>query len=274
MKVALVGLGTLGLLYIGVILWFRANEDRLIFLPERGSVGVPAPEFGLETHRVSITSADGVRLLAWAISPVQDSGRWALVLHGNAGNLATPGRPAHDRQFHRLGLGVLALDYRGYGESDGSPSEAGLYADARAGYEYLRDSLGVPAERIVIYGHSLGSAVAIELASDVPAAGLMIEGAFTSVPDRAAELYPFLPVHWMVRRRFPSLQRIGSVRMPILIIHGHDDTTIPPTHGRRLFAAAREPKSLLEVPGAHDDAYEVSAREYEAGIRRFLESLR
>ena len=102
----------------------------------------------------------------------------------------------------------------------------------------------------------------------------MIEGAFTSVPDRAAELYPFLPVHWMVRRRFPSLQRIRCVRMPILIIHGYDDTTIPPTHGRRLFAAAREPKSLLEVPGAHDDAYEVSAREYEAGIRRFLESLR
>lgn len=273
MKVLLVGLGALGVLYLGVILWFRLNEDRLLYFPERGSVGVPAAEFGLDTRRVSLTSKDGVRLLAWAIAPPQDSGRWVLVLHGNAGNLATPGRPAHAQQFHLLGLGVLALDYRGYGESEGSPSETGLYTDARAAYDYLRDSIGVPTERIVIYGHSLGSAVAIELASEAPAAALMIEGAFTSVPDRGAELYPFLPVHWMARSNFASLQRIGAVRMPILIIHGRDDSTIPLSHGRRLFAAANEPKTLLEVPGAHDNAYEVGAREYEAGIRRFLESL-
>jgi fermentation-respiration switch protein FrsA (DUF1100 family) len=273
MRVLLIGLGTLGFLYAGVILWFRLNENSLIFFPDRGWVGVPAPQFGLETSRVSLTTKDGVHLLAWAIAPDRTSGRWALILHGNAGNLATPGRPAHARQFHSLGLGVLALDYRGYGESEGSPSEAGLYTDARAAYEYLRDSIGVPAKRIVIYGHSLGSAVAIELASEVPAAGLMIEGAFTSVPDRGGELYPFLPVHWMARSRFPSLERIGAVRMPILVIHGRDDTTIPPTHGRRLFAAAREPKTLLEIPGAHDDAFEVGALEYEAGIRRFLESV-
>lgn len=274
MKALLIGIGALGLGYAGVILWFRLNEDRLIFFPDQGSVGLPAPEFGLETRRVSLTSADGTRLLAWAIAPSEPAGRWALVLHGNAGNLATPGRPAHSRQFHRLGLGVLALDYRGYGESDGVPSEAGLYADARAAYDYLQDSLRIPPERVIIYGHSLGSAVAIELASEVPAAGLIIEGAFTSVPDIGAELYPFLPVRAMARSRFPSLQRIATLRTPVLIIHGRDDTTIPPAHGRRLFDAAREPKTLLEVPGGHDDAFEVGAREYEAGIAQFLGGLK
>lgn len=275
MRALLLGFGTLGLLFGAVLLWLRRNEDRMVFFPDRGPVGVPAPEFQLETRRVSLTTRDSVRLLAWVIPPPagDSAARWALILHGNAGNLATPGRPAHDRQFHGLGLGILAVDYRGYGESDGSPSEAGLYRDARAAYEYLRDSLGVPPPRIVIYGHSLGSAVAIELATEVPAAGLMVEGAFTSAPDRGAEIYPFLPVRWMAQNRFPSLERIARIRMPILVIHGREDTTIPPAHGRRLFDAAGDPKTLLIVPGGHADAFEVGAREYEAGIRRFLAGL-
>ena len=272
-------MGSIGialLLYGAILLWFRANEGRLIFFPETGPVGLPGPASGLAARRITVVTPDHLRLVGWSVAPpgADPDGCWVLILHGNAGNVATPGRIEHDRQLHALGLGIMAIDYRGYGESEGTPSEAGLYTDARAAYDFLRDYLGVAASRIVIYGHSLGSAVAIELASTVPAGGLIVEGGFTSVPDLGAELYPWLPVRALARSRFASLDRIGRVRMPILFIHGRDDTTIPIAHGRRLFAGAPDPKAFLEVAGGHDDAYEVGRAEYEWGIRHFLERLR
>ena len=264
------------LLYGAILVWFRVNEGRLIYFPEAGPVGVPGPASSLPARRIAIATPDHLRLVGWAVAPPtgDPAGRWVLILHGNAGNIATPGRIEHDRQLHALGLGIVAFDYRGYGESDGTPSESGLYTDARAAYDFLRDSLGIAASRLVIYGHSLGSAVAVELASTVEAGGLIVEGGFTSVPDLGAEIYPWLPVRALARNRFASVDRIGRIRMPILCIHGRDDTTIPIAQGRRLFAAAPEPKAFLEVAGGHDDAYEIGRVEYEAGIRRFLERLR
>lgn len=259
------------LLYGGLIGFLVLNENRLVYFPDRGPVPLPA---GLPVEPVSLLTSDSVRLAAWIVPPERDTARWLLVFHGNAGNLATPGRPEHVLQMRRLGLGVMAVDYRGYGESGGVPSEAGLYVDARAAYDYLVNVRGISAQRIVLYGHSLGSAVAVELATRVRAAGLIVEGAFTSVPDRGAELYRYLPVRWIARNRFPSLERIATVPMPILVIHGRDDTTIPAAHGRRLFQAAPEPKRFLEVAGGHDDAYLVGAQEYEEGIARFLATLR
>jgi hypothetical protein len=264
------GLGVLLLLYGGLLAWLLANENKLIFFPDPGPVPLPA---GLPVEPVHLTAPDGVRLAAWLIVPQADTARWILVLHGNAGNVGTPGRPEHDRQLRELGFGVLALDYRGYGDSDGTPSEAGLYTDARTAYDYLTSVRGIPAERIVIYGHSLGSAVAIQLATEVAAGGLIVEGAFTSVPDRGAEVYPYVPVRLIARNRFASLERVGLIRMPLLVVHGRDDVTIPLAHGRRLFDAAPEPKSFLEVAGGHDDAYSIGAREYEEGIRRFVATL-
>ena len=264
------------LMYGAILVWFRANEHRLIFYPEVGPVGLPGPAFGIAVRRVTIPTPDRLRLVGWSAAPPpgDPSGRWVLILHGNAGNIATPGRIEYDRQLHSLGLGIVAFDYRGYGESEGTPTESGLYTDARAAYDFLRDSLGVPASRIVIYGHSLGSAVAIELASTVTAGGLIVEGGFTSVPALAAEIYPWLPVRALARSRFDALERIGHVRMPILCIHGRNDRIVPIAQGRRLFAGAPDPKEFLEVAGGHDDAYVVGRVEYEAGLRRFLETLR
>lgn len=272
MKASLLLFGIAVACYAAIVGWLAWNEDRIVFQPERGPVPPPPAEFFPGGTTARFPSADGTRLTAWVLPPppAADPAHWVLVLHGNAGNLATPGRPEHNHQFRHLGLGVLALDYRGYGDSEGTPSESGVYADARAAYDYLRDSLQVPPGRIVLYGHSLGSGIAVELATRVEAAALIIEGAFTSVPDRAAEVYPWLPVRWIARNRFPSLERISGLRLPVLVIHGRDDSTIPISHGRRLFAAAPEPKAFLEVAGGHDDAFEVGAREYEAGIRRFL----
>ncbi len=266
----LTGLGVALLLYGGLLAWLVSNENKLVFFPDRGPVPLPA---GLPVEPVHFSTPDGVRLTAWLVVPPADTARWILVLHGNAGNLGTPGRPEHDRQLRELGFGILALDYRGYGDSDGTPTESGLYTDARAAYDYLTSVRGVPAERIVIYGHSLGAAVAIQLATGVPAGGLIVEGAFTSAPDRGAEVYPFVPVRLIARNRFPSLERVKHLRMPLLVIHGRDDQTIPIAHGRRLFAAAPEPKTFLEVAGGHDDAYAIGAREYEEGIRRFVATL-
>jgi len=262
-------------LYLLILVWFWANQDSLVFFPEGGRIPDPPAFLGGEARVARFTGQSG-RLVAWVIPPPApaDSARWVLILHGNAGNLATPGRPEHDRQLHDLGLGVLAPDYRGYGESEGKPSEAGLYADARSAYDLLRDSLRIPSTRIVIYGHSLGSAVATQLATSVDAAGLILEGGFTSVADLGQEIYPWLPVRWLSRNRFDSKGRIGDLRVPLLMIHGRNDTTIPLAQGRRLFAAAPEPKTFLEVPGGHDDAFETGAETYEAGIRRFLDTLR
>lgn len=269
-RFALIGLGVVLLLYGGILAWLLVNEDRMIYFPEQGTAEAPGD---LAVEKVSFPSTDGVRLTAWVVVPPNDTSRWILILHGNAGNLATPGRPEHDRQLRGLGLGLLALDYRGYGESEGKPSEQGLYRDARAAYDYLVNQRQIAPHRIVIYGHSLGSAVAVELATTVPAAGLIIEGALTSVPDRGAELWPLIPVRLIARNRFNSLERIGRLKMPVLLIHGRDDMTIPIAHGRRLFDAAPEPRTFLEVPGGHDDAYSVGAREYEDGISRFLATL-
>ena len=262
-------------LYLLILAWFWAKQDSLVFFPEAGRIPDPPAFLGGEARAARFTGQGG-RLVAWVIPPPgsADSARWVLILHGNAGNLATPGRPEHDRQLHDLGLGVLAPDYRGYGESEGKPSEAGLYADARSAYDFLRDSLRIPPNRILIYGHSLGSAVATQLATSVDAAGLILEGSFTSVADLGQEIYPWVPVRWLSRNRFDSKGRIGSLRMPLLVIHGRNDMTIPLAQGRRLFAAAPEPKAFLEVPGGHDDAFETGAEAYEAGIRRFLGTLR
>jgi fermentation-respiration switch protein FrsA (DUF1100 family) len=262
-------------LYLLILVWFWAKQDSLVFFPERDKIPAPPADLGGEARAVRFSGESG-KLTAWVIPPPPpaDSTRWVLILHGNAGNLATPGRPEHDRQLHDLGLGVLAPDYRGYGESEGKPSEAGLYADARSAYDFLRDSLRIPPNRIVIYGHSLGSAVATQLATSVDAAGLILEGSFTSVADLGQEIYPWLPVRWLSRNRFDSKGRIGNLRMPLLMIHGRNDMTVPLAQGRRLFAAAPEPKAFLEVPGGHDDAFETGAEAYEAGIRRFLGTLR
>lgn len=263
-------LGLLLLIYGAIVGWLALNENRLVYFPEPGPVPIPA---GLPVEPVIFATADRVRLTGWVIPPERDSSFWLLVFHGNAGNIATPGRPEHAAQMRRLGLGLFAIDYRGYGDSEGVPSEAGLYRDARAAWDWLTTVRGVPSSRIVIYGHSLGSAMAVELATQVPAAGLIVEGAFTSAPDRGAELYPFFPVRLIARNRFPSLDRIRRLRMPLLVLHGRDDLTIPIGHGRRLFEAAPEPKMFVEVAGGHADAYLAGAREYEAGISRFLATL-
>lgn len=255
--------------YGGILIWFSAHESDLLFFPEKNLETSPE-EFGMVYGKVQIPSTDGVQLVGWLIPSADTSTLWLLYLHGNAGNIAKRGYVEHYAQLHRLGLNLLAVDYRGYGESSGKPTEQGLYDDARAGYEYLRSMQHVPAERIVVYGYSLGSAVAVDLVGKVPSAGLIVEGSFTSISDVGQEHYAYVPVKLMAGNLFPASENISTITVPKLFIHARDDRTIPFEFGRRLFELAPEPKTFLEVKGGHENAHNVDAQLFYGGIQLFL----
>lgn len=258
--------------YVGLLLLLRLNESRLIYFPGPQRKLLSPPSYlGLSVQRVEFPTEDGLTIVSWIIPAAEDStGLWLLICHGNAGNLSEFGRPAHYAGLGQLGLNLLAFDYRGYGESEGLPTEAGLYKDAQAAYRYLRETLGVPAERIVVFGHSLGSAVAIDLVSRVSAGGLIVEGALTSAVERGQELYPFIPVRWIAASRYPSIEKISKVTVPKLFLHARGDEVIPLAHGRRLYEAAPPPKSFVELEGGHGDTFDVDSANYFRSIAKFL----
>jgi hypothetical protein len=263
---------SVAVIYVGLLILLRVFESHLIYFPgQQRHLLAPPAGLGLHPERVEIATDDGITLVSWVI-PAADSsdGPWLLMCHGNAGNLSEFDRPVHYAGLRRLGLSLLAFDYRGYGESGGSPTEQGLYRDAQAAYRYLRDTRHVAPDRIVVFGHSLGSAVAIDLVNRVPAAGLILDGALTSVIDRGQELYPYIPVRWIAASTFNSLEKIGGIRIPKLFLHAVDDEVVPLAHGRRLFAAAAPPKTFVELSGGHGDAFDVDSANYFGSIARFL----
>lgn len=257
--------------YIGLLILLRLNESRLVYAPGPGRILVPPPaELGLSVERAEIRTDDGLTLVSWLMRSERPDAPWLLICHGNGGNISDAGRPFHYAGLRALGLHLLAFDYRGYGESEGVPTEAGLYRDAEAAYRLLRDSLQVPADRIFVFGHSLGSAVAVDLASRVPAAGLILDGALTSVIDRGQEIYPFIPVRWIAASRYASIDKIGALAVPKLFLHAEGDDIVPIAHGRRLFAAAPPPKRFVALAGGHGDAFEVDSASYYGAIGRFV----
>ena len=268
-------IGAALLFYLCLLVLLRLFEPRLIYFPgQQRSLLVPPAGLQLPVERVEIPTEDGIKLVGWVIPARSDSsGLWLLICHGNAGNLSEFDRPLHYAGLRQLGLSLLAFDYRGYGESDGVPTEQGLYRDADAAYRYLRESRGVPAERIVVFGHSLGSAVAIDLASRTPVAGIIVEGALTSAVDRGQELYPYIPVRRIARSRFSSIDKVSRITGPKLFLHAAGDDVIPQPHGRRLFEAAQEPKTFVELQGGHGDAFDVDSVQYFGSIAKFLQPL-
>jgi fermentation-respiration switch protein FrsA (DUF1100 family) len=260
--------------YVVFLVFLRVSESRMLYVPGGSRVLLPPPpELGLGVRRVELLTSDSVRLVSWAMPADSGRGYWLLICHGNGGNISEVGRPYHYAGLRAQGLSLFALDYRGYGESEGAPTEQGLYRDADAAYRYLRDTLRVPAERIVLFGHSLGSAVAIELVSRVPAAGLVLDGALTSVVERAQELFPYAPVRWVAASRYPSIERVGGLTLPKLFLHARADEVIPFAHGRRLFEAAAPPKEFVPLQGGHGDAFEVDSAAYFGAIGRFVAEL-
>ncbi len=258
--------------YVGAAVFLRLKERQLVYLPDERTVAVPPSKFVPNYRAVSYPSTDGTRLSAWIV-PADSSDVWLLLCHGNYGNIGYGERPEFYASMRRNGINVFAFDYRGYGASAGSPNEAGLYRDAEASYRYLIDSLNVPAERIILFGHSLGSGVAIELATRVPAAALVVEGAYDTIPDIAQGRYPLMPIKWIATQRFPSIERISDVTIPKLFLHAEDDDAIPIANGERVFAAAGEPKEFVRLTGGHALAFRVDADRYFGAIRAIVDQI-
>jgi hypothetical protein len=254
---------------LGLVVYLM--QARMLYLPDvpgRTLDRTPA-DIGAYYTDVSIRTSDGVRLHGWYVPGNSD--RVLLFFHGNAGNISH--RLESIRQFLQLGLSVLIIDYRGYGQSDGRTSEQGIYRDAEAAWQYLVETNATPAGRIVLFGRSLGASAAAYLAARHRPLALVVESSFTSVPDIAGEYYPWLPVRWLSRLRHPTEDFVRQVACPVLVIHSRDDEIVPFRHGEAIFAAAGEPKALLELRGTHNDAFLRDERNYLAGLGAFLHGL-
>ncbi len=246
-------------------------ESASIFLPDRYPNGVWNPEpYGLDVDDCWFTTADGVDLHGWWIPHPRARGT-ILYCHGSSGSIA------HQigvlRHLRRLRVHAFAFDYRGYGRSAGSPSERGLYRDVRAAHAFVTGALGRPPEEVVLLGHSLGGAVAIDAALDCAVAGLVVQSTFTDLRRAARAFYPNLPVHWLARRAFRSIDKVERLAMPKLFVHGTADGTLPLELGRELYERAAAPKELYEVAGAgHNDVHRYGGFDYLRRLGRFRDA--
>jgi len=235
--------------YLAVLSWLYLFQRHLLYFPERSR-----PALGelaaLGVREVTYATTDGLVLLAWYLSPPE--GRPVVAyFHGNGGNIGHRGERL--ARFARAGYGVLLAEYRGYGGNPGSPSEEGLHADAAAALDFLAQQ-GIAGKRVVLFGESLGSAVAIRAAAWREAGALILESPFTSIADVAQHHYPFVPVSLLLRDRFECLPLIGQVTAPILMLQGGSDRVVPARFGQALYEAAPEPKEAwFAERGGHED---------------------
>ncbi len=251
-------------------LWLR--QESMLFLPDmptREIAATPA-DIGLRYEALRLPTADGETLDAWFV-PAPKERAVLLFFHGNAGNISH--RLDSVKILHDRGLSVLIIDYRGYGQSTGRPTELGTYEDARAAWRHLVEDRGIPPQRIVLFGRSLGAAVATWLAANTAPRALIVESAFRSVPDMAAEIYWFLPVRLLARLHYPVEKLLPGVEAPVLVIHSRDDEIIPFAHGEALYAVAAEPRKLLEIEGDHNTGFLASRSRYVEGLEAFLVEL-
>jgi len=260
-----VSLAVTYLLLVGCAMVF---EEHLIFVPSRYPIGDWHP-VGLQCEDVAFETQDGVRLHGW-YCPVPRPRCVFLMAHGNAGNITH--RVDRIMAWQRnLNVSVFVFDYRGYGRSAGKPNERGVYHDARAAYRWLTINQGIAPDDVVFFGESLGTAVVLQLALEVPPRALILESPFTSAVDVGQQAFPWLPVRWLMRNRFASMEKIGQYHGPLLIIHGTQDTIIPFAMGQTLFERANEPKRFYAVVGAdHNEVVVVGGRLSMQAIETFL----
>jgi len=248
---------TLALGYVTVVLLLYIFQRNLMYLPG-GNPGIPAdsavPEMKVETIRAE----DGIETVSW-FAPAKQNQKTIVLLHGNAGHIAD--RDFKARHFMDAGYGVMLVGYRGFGGNPGQPTEEGIYADTRAAIGVLR-SRGVPNGDIVLYGESLGSGVAVQMAKEMaesgtPSGGVILEAPFTSMADAAAYHYSWLPARYLVRDRYDTRAKIAAIAAPLLLIHGDHDRTVPQPLGKEVFSLAEEPKEALWLAGAgHVNIYD------------------
>jgi len=239
----------------------------LVFHPSREMASTPR-DYGLAYEDVSLVAADGVKLHAWYVPADEPSGGTVLFCHGNAGNVSH--RDYTIELLHKLGMNVLIFDYRGYGLSEGLPSEEGTYIDAEAAWGHLVEARAEAPERIVIHGRSLGGSVAARLAASHTPAGLIVESSFHDITELGAELYPWLPVRWLSRAKYHTAEYVKDVRCPVLVMHSRTDGMIGIHHGEKIYDAVNGPKRFVEIQGEHNGGYIESAEVYAPALKAFF----
>lgn len=255
--------------YLLLLLMMMWLENSLVYFPAKYPAGWWNPP-GLQFEDAHFAAADGTKLHGWYL-PGKDPQAVMLFCHGNAGNLTHRIELMEDLPRY-VDASFLVFDYRGYGKSEGIPDEAGVLADARAARRWLAEQAGVAEQDIVLWGESIGGAVAVDLAAKDGARGLILEDCFTSLPDIAAYHYPWLPVRWLMRGQLNSLANIGRYHGPLLMAHGDADSIVPYSFGQRLFAAANEPKKFITQRDAdhndpRDEAYWSQLQEFVASLK-------
>lgn len=271
MRTLIVFLVAAAVLYAGFSLMLFFLQDRLVFLPHMPGREIEADPsaMGFEFEDSWIDTEDGERLHTWFV-PASGARGTVLFFHGNAGNIS------HRLQsiliFNRLGMNVLIVDYRGYGQSSGKPGEEGTYLDARASWNHLVNDRGIPEDRIVIFGRSLGGGVGSWLASrdEVNPAGVIVESTFSSGLDMGKRLYPVLPARLITRIGYPVRDYVKEIEAPLLVVHSRQDDIIPFDMAETVFEAANEPKSFLELHGDHNAGFWLSRDIYVPALDRFF----
>ena len=257
----------LSLLALNVLMYFQ--QPLMIFYPMRDVHQAPS-DWSMNYEEITLTTTDGVKLNGWYI-PRHESKQVLLFFHGNAGNIS------HRRDsieiFHRLGLNVFIIDYRGYGNSQGKPDEQGMYLDAKAAWRFLTVEKGFTADNIIIFGRSLGGAVAARLAAEVAARGLMLESTFTSAKDFAKSVFTILSRLVYLRYEFDVAENIQRVNYPVLVLHSPDDEIMPFKLGEKIYQVANQPKRFVKMKGDHNYGFILSQPGYEGAIKEWLASL-
>ena len=258
MKWARKTIATLVMAYAMLVSGCYFMQRSLMYFP-LGDLSSPATAGAPEMAEVTLHTSDGLDLVSWYARAARPDLPTIAYFHGNAGHIGN--RVSKVRPFLDEGYGVLLVSYRGYGGNSGSPTEEGLFTDGRAALDFLADQ-GLPRDGMVVLGESLGSGVAVRMASEREVGAVILEAPFTSAADAGQDAYPFLPVGWLIKDRFDSIAYIGRIAAPLLILHGERDRIVPATHGRRLLAAGNEPKEgvFLSEAGHNDLHYHGAAR--------------
>lgn len=253
--------------YVVLVVLMYFMQSSLIYHPQKSIWATPS-SVGLQYEDVNFQTDDGVTLHGWFV-PNDSTDLTVLYFHGNAGNIS--GRLQTIQLLHQLGLNVFIFDYRGYGKSEGSPSEEGTYQDASAAWEYLTTNRQLADSSIVVMGRSLGGSVAAWLSARENPAVSIIESTFISATELGADLYPWLPVRWMIKYDYNTLGNIKQVESPIFMAHSRDDQVVPYHHGQKLFEFADEPKTFVELRGSHGSGFWETGAKYRKGLQQFLE---
>lgn len=256
-------------LFLGFWWGARWFENQNLYFPSSNIESYPH-EVGLEFAQFTSALKNGIKVNGWFV-PIKKSKGTVLICHGNAGNMGH--RLDTIKIFHDMGLNVAIFDYPGYGISTGTPNEKNLYDSAEEVFKTIIDKYNVNPQKTVVFGRSLGAAVAVELVTRMDAAGLIIESGFTCTADMGKELFPFLPTKLIVSQNFDSLSKIGNIDIPKLVIHSPDDELIPFKHGKQIFEAAAKPKTFLEISGDHNEGFILSMDVYIKGITSFLSTV-